>query len=90
MTSKNGVPPHVAPPLAASPANLCHGEEERTVGGIGYEYELIPEGTPFRAIAVHNPNAIRIILGAKTIETRTWTTDYRGPLLICSTSRPRI
>lgn len=27
-------------------------------------------------------------LGLKTIETRSWKTDYRGPLLICSAKRP--
>jgi hypothetical protein len=31
-----------------------------------------------------------IASGEKTIETRTWSTDYRGPLLIVSSRIPRI
>jgi len=31
-----------------------------------------------------------IASGEKTIETRTWSTDYRGPLLIVSSRTPRI
>ncbi len=27
--------------------------------------------------------------GRKTLETRTWATRYRGPLLICASKRPR-
>lgn len=55
-----------------------------------FDYEPIPPGTRFRAIAVRNPNAIRIALALKRIETRIWKTDYRGLLLICSTVRPAI
>jgi hypothetical protein len=53
-------------------------------------YEAIPPGTVFRAIACHNPHAIRIALNLKRIETRIWETDYRGKLLVCSTARPKI
>lgn len=53
-------------------------------------YQEIPAGTMFRAVACHNPHAIRIALGLKRIETRVWSTRYRGPLLVCSTVRPKI
>lgn len=41
-----------------------------------------------KALSVREPWATLIANGRKTIELRTWTTDYRGPLLICCGSRP--
>jgi len=41
-----------------------------------------------KAISVHQPWASMIAQGSKNIETRTWYTDYRGDLLICSTLSP--
>ncbi|MHC4397428.1 MAG: ASCH domain-containing protein [Planctomycetota bacterium] len=41
-----------------------------------------------KAISVRQPWASMIAGGEKTIETRTWQTDYRGPLLIVSSKRP--
>lgn len=41
------------------------------------------------ALSVKQPWASMIAGGAKTIETRTWLTGYRGPLVICSSSTPR-
>lgn len=35
-----------------------------------------------KAISIRQPWAGMIARGQKTIETRTWTTKYRGPLLI--------
>ena len=37
-----------------------------------------------KAISIKQPFAGLIATGQKTLETRTWSTDYRGPLLICS------
>lgn len=37
-----------------------------------------------KALSVRQPHANRIASGEKPIETRTWTTKYRGDLLICS------
>src|SRR5262245_40368428 len=42
----------------------------------------IPGGTHMKALTIRQPYASLIALGAKHYETRTWTTDYRGPLLI--------
>lgn len=42
-----------------------------------------------KALSVKIPWAPLIASGHKTIELRTWNTKYRGPLLICSTARPR-
>lgn len=36
------------------------------------------------ALSVRQPWAALITGGDKTIECRTWSTPYRGPLLICS------
>ena len=43
-----------------------------------------------KALSVRQPWANRIACGTKTIETRTWATPYRGPLLIVSSKSPRI
>ena len=41
-----------------------------------------------KAISVKQPWAGLIAGGQKTIETRTWSTPYRGPILICSSLQP--
>lgn len=41
-----------------------------------------------KAISVRQPWAQMIVQGFKTIETRTWYTEHRGDLLICSTQQP--
>lgn len=43
-----------------------------------------------KALSVKQPWANMIASGEKTIETRKWCTDYRGPLLIVSSKTPRI
>ena len=43
-----------------------------------------------KAISVKQPWANMIADGSKTIETRTWPTNYRGELLIVSSRRPDI
>lgn len=43
-----------------------------------------------RALSLRQPWANLIASGKKTIETRKWTTHYRGPLLIVSSKVPRI
>ena len=37
-----------------------------------------------KALSLRQPYASFIAIGRKTIETRFWSTNYRGPLLICS------
>lgn len=37
---------------------------------------------PMRAITLHQPYASAVALGLKTIETRSWSTAYRGPIVI--------
>jgi hypothetical protein len=39
------------------------------------------------ALSLHQPWASAVALGVKTVETRSWSTNYRGPLLIHATSR---
>lgn len=48
------------------------------------------EGGPVKALSVKQPWANMIASGAKTIETRTWATPYRGRLLILSSKSPNI
>jgi len=43
-----------------------------------------------KAISLKQPWASLIAEGSKTIETRTWPTNYRGELLICSSKNPKI
>jgi hypothetical protein len=41
-----------------------------------------------KAISIRQPWANLIQIGEKTIETRTWSTEYRGDLIICSSKKP--
>lgn len=41
-----------------------------------------------RAITLWEPWASLVAIGAKTYETRSWSTSYRGPLLIHAAARP--
>src|SRR6266851_4536576 len=43
-----------------------------------------------KALSLKQPWANMIAAGEKTIETRKWPTDYRGPLLIVSSKSPGI
>jgi hypothetical protein len=43
-----------------------------------------------KAISIKQPHASRIASGEKTIELRTWTTTYRGPLLVCVSAKPKL
>lgn len=40
-----------------------------------------------KALSIHPYYAVGIVIGDKTIEVRTWNTDYRGDLLIVSTAK---
>lgn len=40
-----------------------------------------------KALSLWEPWASLVGTGAKTFETRSWSTRYRGPLLICSAKR---
>ncbi len=41
-----------------------------------------------KALSLWEPWASLMAVGAKRIETRSWPTRYRGPLLICAAKRP--
>lgn len=41
-----------------------------------------------KALSLRPEWAMPVMLGEKTVEVRTWRTDYRGQLLICSSNRP--
>ena len=43
-----------------------------------------------KALSIKQPWASLIASGEKTIETRTWPTSHRGPLLIVSSKSPPI
>lgn len=43
-----------------------------------------------KSLSVRNPYAHLIMCGEKEYEFRTWRTDYRGDLLICSSANPKI
>lgn len=46
------------------------------------------ESLPFRALSLWQPHATAIALGLKTFETRSWPTNYRGPLVVHAAKRP--
>lgn len=41
-----------------------------------------------KAISIREPYASFFRDGSKTIETRTWTTNYRGKVLLCCSKQP--
>ncbi|WP_434643806.1 ASCH domain-containing protein [Thermoanaerobacterium thermosaccharolyticum] len=41
----------------------------------------------YMCLSVRQPFASAIVWCEKTIEIRSWKTDYRGPLVICSSGR---
>ena len=43
-----------------------------------------------KALSIRNPWATDILCGEKPYEFRSWRTDYRGDLLICSSASPKI
>ena len=44
-------------------------------------------GDEIAALSLWEPWATLMAIGAKTIETRSWPTSHRGPLLICAAKR---
>jgi len=44
----------------------------------------------YKAISLKQPWANLVASGKKTIETRKWSTKYRGDLVICSSQNPKI
>jgi hypothetical protein len=44
----------------------------------------------YKAISLKQPWANLVTSGKKTIETRRWSTKYRGDLVICSSQNPKI
>lgn len=55
-----------------------------------YFVRLAESTKSIKAISVKQPWANLIASNKKTIETRTWETKYRGPLLIVSSKKPDI
>lgn len=43
-----------------------------------------------KAISLKQPWANLVASGKKTIETRKWSTNYRGNIVICSSKKPDI
>ena len=41
-----------------------------------------------KALSIKEPWASMIYSGKKTIETRTWQTNYRGKILLCASKKP--
>lgn len=41
-----------------------------------------------KAVSLRPEWAMPVMLGLKTVECRTWRTEHRGDLLICSSARP--
>lgn len=42
----------------------------------------------YKCLSVAPEYAMQFVRGTKRIEYRTWSTTYRGPLLICATAKP--
>ncbi len=42
-----------------------------------------------KALSIKEPWASMIYAGLKTIEIRTWNTNYRGKILLCASQKPK-
>ena len=72
--------------LQNGPCRKC-GELTEVIGSPELDYWLCPacylrHSKRFRAITLSQPWATLLALGIKTTETRAWSTNYTGPLLI--------
>lgn len=63
----------------------CVGQNEKGPRGLKGMSAAV-----MKALSVKQPWANMIASGEKSIETRTWATDYRGELLIVSSRKPAI
>lgn len=41
-----------------------------------------------RALSIKQPWASLIMSGRKTLEVRSWSTPYRGPVIVCASAQP--
>jgi len=61
----------------------------------GYNWPVVkkviqPATMIYKAISLKQPWANLVASGKKSIETRKWSTKYRGDLVICSSQKPDI
>ncbi|MBN2202568.1 MAG: ASCH domain-containing protein [Candidatus Aenigmarchaeota archaeon] len=42
-----------------------------------------------KALSIKEPWASMILRGEKTVEVRTWRTNYRGDILVCASAKPK-
>lgn len=56
-------------------------------GHITGREKAVKGGKQLKALSIHPYFAGMIFAGKKTVECRTWKTDYRGDILICSTAK---
>ena len=59
------------------PVQTSAPEKEDTSGNV----------VTMKALSIHPIYAMCIVTGQKTVECRSWTTNYRGDILICSTAK---
>jgi hypothetical protein len=72
------------PPESAQGQFACDAWRRQSEPNANAGYNIM------KAISVKQPWANMIAEGEKTIETRTWATDYRGNILIVSAKQPNI
>lgn len=41
-----------------------------------------------KALSIKQPYANLIACGRKTLEIRSWSTNYRGPFIVCASAKP--
>ena len=63
--------------LGIAPEQISVPEKEDVPGNV----------VTMKALSIHPVYAMCIVTGQKTIECRSWTTNYRGDILICSTAK---
>ena len=54
---------------------------------MGQENDSTRSVVSMKALSIHPVFAMQIVTGIKTVECRSWSTNYRGDILICSTAK---
>jgi hypothetical protein len=73
--------------ISVQDAETVINEIESGTVSEGSQQKAVGSEKEMKAISLYQPWAILTVLREKRYETRSWSTHYRGPLLICSSKR---
>lgn len=75
----------ISTPLAAVLRSLSSRSTSPATASDATRLVATPGDEPAKCISMHQPWASLLVAGIKTVEGRSWSTSYRGPLWVAST-----